>query len=401
MEERIIKSGWVQKRSAYLKQWRRRWLVMRETNLCTYKTKDTSQKSTMNLPISEITEAIPSVLEIEKDFCFKIVCNEEYYITVDSDKELCLWLNLINHIRMGRNISLFDAPHFSRESKAMSDESLITSFSHTKSLINQREELLLNTLLSIYETYKVKAEEEHKILNESLTSEIENCRIVAESLSSDAGVLHKIQQIQRLTRDRQNFRPFDNINEAKLGISLDPEIVPKLIRPNIKVALKSPAEITIRRTVITRALKWRYTGNRIDALSFSISHDIELIGIGICSPYKQGGQICVKEFRVLCGSNSNSPIVYRHNTNIIIKFNPEESVHRINIEKPPLIKSDTKYTVFLNIEGSHTYKCVDCYPQVEGQVVWKFFNTNFTQSHQTNRCDITCGPIADFHYIIS
>lgn len=401
MEERIIKSGWVQKRSAYLKQWRRRWLVMREMNLCTYKSKDTSQRTTMNLSITEITEAVPTVLEIEKDFCFKVVCGEEYYMTVDSDKELCLWVNLINHVRMGRNISLFDAPHFSRESKAMSDESLITSFSHTKTLINQREDYLLEFLQNAYETYKVKAEEEHKILTESLTTEMENCRIVAESLSSEAPVLSKIQQIQRLTGERQNFKPFDNINEAKLRISLDPEVVSKIVRPNIKVNLKIPTEMKIRRTAITRALKWRYTGNRIDALTFSVSHDIELIGIGICTPYKTGGQISIKEFQILRGGNSNSQAAYKQNGNIIIKFNPEESVHRISIDEPVMIKSDAKYTVFLSVEGSHTYKCVDCYAQIEGQVTWKFFNTNFTPNHQTNRCDITCGPIADFYYVAS
>ena len=209
----------------------------------------------MNLSIYDITEAVPTVLEIERDFCFKIICKEEYYMTVDSDKELCLWLNLLNHVRQGRNISLFDAPHFSRESKAMSDESLITSFTQIKGILNEREEEMMNSFKEFYSNYKNKAEEEHKILSDSLSKEIENCKIIADSLSSEEPVLAKIQRIQRLTKDKHTFQPFDNINEAQLRINIDPDMVSKITRPNIKVSLKSPAEWSVRRTGITRALK--------------------------------------------------------------------------------------------------------------------------------------------------
>ena len=253
--DRIIKSGWVQKQSAYLKQWRKRWLVLREVSLSTHKTKDPNDTPTMFLLISDITEAVPSVLEIEKDFCFKIVCEDNYYITVESDKELCLWLNLINHTRLGRNVSLFDAPHYSRLSKATSDESLISSFIKVKEIIDQREEELQNFLKLTYEKYKIQAEAEHEMLSQSLSTEIENCKIVAESLLSEASVLKKIQQIQQLTKARQNFIPLDNINESQLKISMDQEVMSKIIRPNIKVSLKSVAQLVVRRTAITRALK--------------------------------------------------------------------------------------------------------------------------------------------------
>ena len=401
MEERIVKAGWIHKRSAYLRQWRKRWLVLRESSLSTYKSKDVSQNSTMYLTLNDISEAVASTLEFDRDFCFKVVSDAEYYMTVDSDKEMCIWLNLINHIRLGRNISVFDAPHYSREVKALSDESLITSFSSTKSIINERETEMMEELVKTYDKYRIKAEEEHKLLTETLSIEMENCKIIADSLKSEASVLSKIQQIQRLTKIRQNFRPFDNINESKLQISVDAEVVPRLIRPNIKVSLKSQAEMSIRRTKITRALKWRYTGNRIDALTFSVSHDIELIGVGICGPYKAGGQITVKEFQVLRGNLSNSPALYRNSSPITIKYNPDESVHVLSIEDPVPIKSETKYTVSFIIDGSHTYKCVDCDSAVDAQASWKFFNTIFSQNHQTNRCDTTCGPIADFHFILS
>lgn len=355
----------------------------------------------MSLLIPDITEAVPSVLEIERDFCFKVVCGEDFYMAVESDKELCLWLNLINHIRLGRNISLFDAPHFSRESKALSDESLITSFSLIKTILIQREDEMIESLNAAYDDYKDKAEEEHKNLSESLTKEIENCKIVTESLSSENSVLAKIQQIQRLTKDRQTFKPFDSMNEGKLQISMDQEVVQKLTRPNIKISLRSHAEWHVRRTNITRALKWRYTGTRIDALTFMVSHDIILAGVGLCGPYKQGGAVTIKDFQVLKGPSSNSSVIYKHASIVIIKYNPDESVHKINIEKNLLIKSNCKYTVTFTIEGSHTYKCVDCVGQIEGDVTWNFFSTSFSQNQQTNRCDVTCGPIADFHYILN
>lgn len=401
MDSRIVKAGWVYKRSEFLKQWRKRWLVLRESTLCTYKTKDLRGNPTMNLNIPEITEAVASVLEFERDFCFKVVSLKDYFMTVESDKELCIWLNLINHIRLGRSISVFDAPHYSREVKAQSDESLITSFSHTKALINEREEWLIKQLADTYQLYKTRAEEEHKILSESLALEMENCQIVGDSLRSDFSVLQKIQQIQKLTKMRQKFMPFDNINESKLQISIDPDVITKVLRPNIKVMLKSQGEIMVRRTKFTRALKWRYTGTRIDALTFAVSHDIELLGVGICGPYKQGGQIIIREFQILRGNSSNSSVIYKTNSPITIKFSQEDHVHKISIDSQVVLKAESKYTVFFAIDGSHTFKCVDCESVIEGQATWKFFNTIFAQSHQTNRCDTTCGPIADFYYSLS
>lgn len=399
MEERVIKAGWVHKRSAYLKQWRKRWLVLKNSSLSTFKSKDLTQAPTMNLSIADITEAVASVLEFERDFCFKILSGSEYFMIVESDKEMCLWLNLINHVRLGRSFLTFNAPHYSREVKAQSDESLITSFSQTKAILNEREAELTNDLFQFYEKYKLKAEDEHKILNETLNMEIQNCETIASSLGNQESILDKIQQIQKLTKVSQKFQQFDSINESKLQLTLEPNTVEKLIRPFVKISLKSQAELSIRRSWITRALKWRYTGSRIDALTFSVSSDIELVGVGICGPYKSGGQIIIKEFQVLKGNSSNSPTLYRNSEPIIIKYDPEESVHRIRIEDPIFIKKESKYTVIFVIEGSHTFKCVDCLAVVEKEATWKFFNTNFSQSHHTNRCDVTCGPIADFYYL--
>lgn len=353
----------------------------------------------MNLLVADITEAVATVLEFEKDFCFKIVSGSDYYLVVESDKEMCLWLNVINHIRLGRSFLTFNAPHFSREIKAISDESLITSFSQTKAILNEREAELTNELFQIYEKYKIKAEEEHKILNEVLITEIQNCETVANSLTNQNSIIEKIQQIQSLTKINNSFKQFESINESKLQLTLEHSSIEKLVRPFVKVSLKSQAEQSVRRSWITRALKWRFTGNRMDALTFSVSSDIELVGVGICGPYKAGGQIIVKELQILRGNSSNSPSLYRNSEPIYIKYDAEESVHRIRIDDPVFIKSETKYTVVFVIDGSNSFKCVDCLAVVEKEITWRFFNTNFSQNHNSNRCDITCGPIADFYYL--
>jgi hypothetical protein len=36
----IINQGWIYKRSRHLKRWRKRWMVLTPTYLCTYKTED-------------------------------------------------------------------------------------------------------------------------------------------------------------------------------------------------------------------------------------------------------------------------------------------------------------------------------------------------------------------------
>ena len=127
MESKIVKAGWIEKRSQYLKKWRKRWLVLDNLALSTYKSDRDQSKSTMEIPLQQIIDASPSSSENSHDNGFIIsTTTEKYHLRTLNDSEMCAWLNLISHLRSGNRISSFGSPNYYHESKALSDESLIT-----------------------------------------------------------------------------------------------------------------------------------------------------------------------------------------------------------------------------------------------------------------------------------
>lgn len=140
----------------------------------------------------------------------------------------------------------------------------------------------------------------------------------------------------------------------------------------------------------------------MDTLSFSISEDIMLSAVGICTPYKFGGLTHVKDFQLIKGNSTSSPSIYKHSHKFSMQFDPDVSVSKIIMDRAVSLSKNHKYTVIFCIEGSHTFKCVDCMQGVigPGDVKFEFENTIFGQNHQNNRCDTICGPIADFYYIV-
>mmetsp|Transcript_24424 Transcript_24424/g.24145 ORF Transcript_24424/g.24145 Transcript_24424/m.24145 type:complete len:141 (-) Transcript_24424:30-452(-) len=132
-----------------------------------------------------------------------------------------------------------------------------------------------------------------------------------------------------------------------------------------------------------------------------VNRDVKITGVGICTPYKQGGSVTVKDFQIVKGKYTNSSSVYKNPSRINITYHPEHSVAKVPVVGGLKIKKLAWYSVIFCIEGDHTYKCVDCSQKVQGpdDVEWEFTNTSFHQSHQNNRCDTVCGPIADFYYM--
>lgn len=396
-----LKSGWIEKRSQYLRTWRQRWLVLSPLVLETYKNPSDQDRATMSLDIFSIEEAVPCEFEIPKDHCFRITIQEtRYYIATQSDQEMCTWLNMINHARRAQS-----APFFSiscmQEKKATSEVCLITTFSKLKELLQEREEEIIEELEKCQGNYIQKVEQELKDISKILEVENKNYDKYKEINSKEDSMINKIRKIQASRRNNLSFKEFDSLNCSQLNVSIQEDLLKNLINFSTKVSLVNPLEVSIRRTNITRALKWRYTGERIDTLTFMVSQDIKLTGVGLCAPYKHGGMVTVKDFQVLKGKNTNSSSVYKNSNRLNISYSPEVSVCKVPIANGIKIKRQTWYSVTFCIEGDHTYKCVDCSQKVvgPGDVEWEFANTTFHQSHQNNRCDIVCGPIADFYYM--
>mmetsp|Transcript_3101 Transcript_3101/g.2812 ORF Transcript_3101/g.2812 Transcript_3101/m.2812 type:complete len:306 (+) Transcript_3101:289-1206(+) len=300
-----------------------------------------------------------------------------------------------------KNSTILSISNF-QERKALSDISLISVFSKIKEILNNREQDLSQEIDNLYENHIKIAEIEQLKINQILESETKSYEKFENIMKSNKPAVHKIRLIQAIKRNNLMFKDFDNEAETQFSFAIPDEGLKKLISSSTRVRLDNPLEDKIRRTTITRALKWRYTGERIDALTFTASEPIKLTGVGICAPYKAGGVTTVKDFQVIKGNYTGSSSVYRHPQSIVIEYNSDESVFKIVMDCPISISKNHKYTVMFCIEGSHTYKCVDCMQSVTGpgHIRWDFENTTFSQSHQNNRCDTICGPIADFYYIV-
>jgi hypothetical protein len=402
METQIIKSGWVEKCSNYLKKWRKRWLVLTGVSLRTYKSESDQSKSTMNLELKLIIDTYPSVSSNSQEFIFTIAFpSKKYNLRTSIESETLAWLNLINHTRQGNRVYSFSSPNYYHESKVLSDISLISSFTRMKEILYNREEEMLSNLDEIYQVYINKANKEYEEISNMYEKVSKNYEGISKVLNTPSDIIMKVREVQNYSKHHLNLKDFESFSVSKLMVSIPEENIEKVLKSSINVTLGNPSERMVRRTHITRALKWRYTGERIDAITFSVNRDIILTGVGVCTPYKPNRKTFIKEFHVLKGASTNGTLLYKHGQKMTMENSSEQSVYKMVIDNPVKVKKDSKYTVYIINEGAHTYKCVDCVSSIEGpeKVVWTFVNSTFAQSHQSNRCDTVCGPIADFYYI--
>ena len=399
----MIKSGWVEKCSKYLKKWRRRWLVLSSSTLKTFKSENESSKNTMQVDLMSIIDTYPVKSSGPNEFIFMIVQqSKKYSLRTSIEAESLAWLKLINLARQGNRVYSFSSPNYYHESKVLSDISLITSFSKMKEILIDRENEMLTSLDEIYQIYITKAIKEYNEISDIYEKVSNNYQSVVKILENQTDLVAKVRELQNGNKNHLSPQEFENFNSSKLTVCIPVENIDKVIKSSINVSLGNPSERMIRRTHITRALKWRYTGERIDAITFSVNKDIKLTAVGVCTPYKPNRKTVIKEFQVLKGASTGGGQLYRHSQRITMENNPENSIFKVTMDHCVKIKKDSKYTVYFMNEGHHTYKCVDCGSNIEGpeKVVWTFLNSNFAQNHQSNRCDTVCGPIADFYYIV-
>jgi hypothetical protein len=89
--EVIIKEGWVEKRSRFIKEWRRRWMVLTPRFLFTFKSQQGYKDSpTERLRLQECATVKSSEEELKKDFAFRIDTRDRtfYFAAMDlPDKE--------------------------------------------------------------------------------------------------------------------------------------------------------------------------------------------------------------------------------------------------------------------------------------------------------------------------
>ena len=97
--------GWLQKRSRHMKQWRKRWVVLEESCIYTFKT-DTNQISQATeiidlhtaLYIKPLNDIEPNTTKIPSDLshCFEIYCtNVTFIFNAETKESMNLWMKYI------------------------------------------------------------------------------------------------------------------------------------------------------------------------------------------------------------------------------------------------------------------------------------------------------------------
>ena len=184
-----------------------------------------------------------------------------------------------------------------------------------------------------------------------------------------------------------------------VSFSLFSHWLPDFIDNFTSVSFINPNEHLAHRSQTTRALKWRYNGEKADAISFSVSQDVLLTGIGVCRPYKSGRKVSVKRLNILIGKGTSGKSIYTHKKKNAIEYGAGLSVQQIKLDAPIILKRNQFYSAVFVIEGDSSYKCVDCIDRFSaGSIVWEFFSTDFNGVLQSNRSDVACGPIANFQF---
>jgi PH domain len=97
--EVIIKEGWLEKRSRFLKGWRKRWIVLTPNYLNTFKTKKDLTDPTEQIPLSEFSSILPVGFEVNRPNVFKIqTTDREFFFNADNQTERDEWVSVLGQI---------------------------------------------------------------------------------------------------------------------------------------------------------------------------------------------------------------------------------------------------------------------------------------------------------------
>ena len=401
MEAKTDKFGWVEKRSAYLKQWRMRWLVLANCCLCTYKTQNTAETPTERIPLDSILAVSQQIGETPRPYCFQINTRSRLYVLSVSQAETALdWMRTIQGA-----LQLLDTPSNQLiERQKQSQQTLASIFSSLQCILTEREGCLLSELEVSHAHTLAQAREELLAFNaaaKDVESSFETFKEIEGNKEMD--LIQKLRLANALSKDCGLFWGIDLLVDSRTSFFAPPKSrISDLMTSCLSISLENPLECRARRTSITRALKWRYDGERVDAITLSVSREVLLTGIGFCRPCKANGRILTKMLRVLQGANTAGTVVYSHSLQSVVEADARDSVQKIALNPPVMLRSKLTYTIAMKMEGSASYKCVDCSRTMtsEGEANWTFTTTVFSPTDLSNRTDASCGPIADFYYML-
>jgi len=392
-----VKQGWVEKRSNYLKQWRRRWLVLTAHTLSSFKSDTPGEKHTEHIQLAAVLDVNPD-LHAGRSNVFHIELKTQKFLIATSSPDLMTeWVQQIK----SACARLRPREETQEKEKAQTGE-VSGKLQDLIAVLTEREDWLQNDLARAQSALMAKAQAEVAYIQEVHDS-IESVFAVFSSVYTNSRIplQDKLIQLRSLEGSTDSLTP-DTICDSALRAYVNSEQIRTLLHRSIRAIVESPSEHHLRRTEITRALKWRYNGQRYDALTFTVSRAIELTAVGFCTPHKINRVTRILSLRIVPGTSvlPNQAVIYLHSQAVDLVFNPDESVQKIALAQRVSLRAGTPYTLVGQLEGASTYKCVLCANTVGGEVGWTFATTTFPTMDHSNRTDADCGPIADFYYLL-
>lgn len=400
MKDAVLKQGWVEKRSSRLKQWRKRWLVLRPHSLCSYTSDSACEKPSEHIQLAAVLDISISV-DCGKDHTFRVDLRTQHYlISTPSPDLMTEWVQQIKFAC--EKLKGKDAGERYRQLEAQQKSEVSEKLSGLIAALNQRESEMHNELKQAHMTLCCKAEEEIAYIqqvHESITRVFQVFTQVYHDPSLPSQ--EKLRQLRPMTSSAAALTPaFASESAAHAYVNV--QLAANILKRNVTLFVDNPNEKRVRRTDITRALKWRYNGQRIDSLTFSLSKSVELTAIGVCIPHKPERVTKLLSLRIIPGNAvvPTLPALYTHPAVEALNHVPDESVSKILLSTKVQLRGGMTYTMAAQLEGASTYKCVQCLKQVAiDGVSWVFSTSQFPVIEQSNRTDVDCGPIADFYFI--
>lgn len=97
--EVIIKEGFLEKRSRFLKGWRKRWIVLTPNYLTTFKSEGSYNSPTEQIPLAEFSSIFSADEELKRQNTFKMeTMDREFFFTAASESERNEWISVLGQI---------------------------------------------------------------------------------------------------------------------------------------------------------------------------------------------------------------------------------------------------------------------------------------------------------------
>jgi len=99
---------------------------------------------------------------------------------------------------------------------------------------------------------------------------------------------------------------------------------------------------------------WGYSNSSIDAITFTASRDIRVIGFGLYTPENDTAVTGTAKF--VSGNDAKGPIIFQKEVSVVRNLdNPENKVWRLMFDRPVKVKAGDIYCCVVELKSGNSY----------------------------------------------